>query len=260
MILSGTNGYTGNTTVTSGTLALMGSGSVTNSANLAIATGATLDVSGRADGKLTLVSGQTISGSGTVNGLLQVNSGATVAPGAGLGILTVSSNVVLQGTTLMELNKTAATNDVLQTSRALTYGGTLSLTNLSGTFANGDNFKLFSAASYSGSFTKLAPVIPAINFAWNTNGLTNGILSVVSSPTTPPQFGSIVMSGTNLFLSGMNGLPNWPCVLLSATNLALPLNQWTAVATNQFDAGGNLNYTNSKSANASQVFYRLQLN
>jgi len=260
LILSGTNSYTGNTTVSSGTLALLGSGSVTNSANLAIATGATLDVSGRADGKLTLVSGQTISGSGTVNGLLQVNSGATVAPGAGLGILTVSSNVVLQGTTLMELNKTAATNDVLQTSRALTYGGTLSLTNLSGTFANGDNFKLFSAASYSGAFTRLAPVIPAINFAWNTNGLTNGILSVVSSPTTPPQFGSIVMSGTNLILSGTNGVPNWPCVLLSATNLALPLNQWTAVATNQFDAGGNLNYTNSQSANASQVFYRLQLN
>jgi hypothetical protein len=207
-----------------------------------------------------VLNGQTLSGSGTVNGFLQVNIGATLAPGASPGVLTVNSNVTLQGLTVMELSKSDATNDVLETSRALTYGGTLNLTNLSGALAAGDQFKLFSAASYAGAFTNLAPVIPGINLAWNTNSLTNGILGIVSSPTSPPRFGAIAVNGTNLILSGTNGVPYWPCTLMSTTNLAAPTDQWSAVATNWFDAGGKLAFTNFPSASDSQIFYRLQLN
>jgi autotransporter-associated beta strand protein len=259
LALTATNTYSGATTVTTGTLALSGAGSVATSAGISIGTGATFDVSGRTDGTLTLASGQTLSGSGTVNGQLLAGAGAVVSPGPGLMLLTVSSNVNLQGTTMIELNQTAGTNDVLKANGSMVYGGTLALTNLSGTLTNDTKFKLFSAVTYAGTFSNLAPVIPAINLAWNTNSLTNGTLGIVSSPTSPPHLGLLGMNGTNWIFSGTNGVPNWPCLLLASTNLTLPLNQWTAIATNTFDGLGNFSFTNSAGSNGLQTFYVLKL-
>src|SRR5262249_13243084 len=69
LFLSATNTYIGATTNLSGSLALLGTDSISNSAviNLA-ATNAILDVSTRNDGTLTLGPGQALSGSGTVRG------------------------------------------------------------------------------------------------------------------------------------------------------------------------------------------------
>src|SRR5581483_3152209 len=94
-----------------------------------------LDISGRANGKLTLNSGQTLSGgnagtfTGIINGSVSNAPGATIAPGVGgIGILTVTNgNVNLNGTTAMDLNKTSATNDMLAVTGNLIFGGTLSL-------------------------------------------------------------------------------------------------------------------------------------
>jgi hypothetical protein len=47
--------------------------------------------------------------------------------------------------------------------------------------------------------------------------------------------------------------------VLVSTNIALPLNQWTRIATNQFDAGGNFTFTNGVDTNAGQQFYFLQV-
>jgi autotransporter-associated beta strand protein len=257
--LTNANTYTGATTVSGGTLALRGSSSVAGSSGISIGAGATFDVSGRTDGKLTLVSGQMLSGSGTVNGQLQANAGSSVAPGPGLGVLTVNGNVTLSGNTSMELSQTAGTNDVLKVNGTLTYGGTLALTNLSGTLTNGTKFKLFNAVAYTGVFTNLTPAIPAVNLAWSTNGLTNGTLGVVSSPTPPPRFSAVGVTGANIVFSATNGVPNWPCWLLASTNLALPLNQWTVIATNTFDGSGNLGFTNAANLKVPQTFYLLKL-
>ena len=35
--------------------------------------------------------------------------------------------------------------------------------------------------------------------------------------------------------------------------------QWTRVATNRFDAGGNFTFTNNVHTDGSQIYYRLQL-
>ena len=56
-----------------------GTASINNSTNITIQSGATMDVSGRANGLLTL-GGQTLTGSGTVNGSLSNAVGSTVAP------------------------------------------------------------------------------------------------------------------------------------------------------------------------------------
>jgi hypothetical protein len=60
-------------------------------------------------------------------------------------------------------------------------------------------------------------------------------------------------------MSGTGGVTNGTYYVLASTNVALPLNQWTPVVTNPFDASGNFTFTNTPAANAPQLFYRLQL-
>jgi hypothetical protein len=166
-----------------------------------------LDLNQSASPTLTLASGQTLKGNGTLAGTLVANSGSTVAPGASVGALTVSGSISLAGTTIMEISKTAATNDVLRsTGSSITYGGTLIVTNLAGTFVGGESYKLFNAQSYSGPFAMNLPPLTA-GLSWNTNNLTvNGTISVsgTSAPPPRPRITSITQSGTDVIISGTN--------------------------------------------------------
>jgi hypothetical protein len=216
-----------------------------------------VDASGRTDGILTLSSGQTLSGFGTVKGLLTVTSFSTVAPGsaADLGVLTVTSSATLGGTNVMKLNQTSGTNDVLSVSGTLTYGGTLYVTNLSGTLAAGDSFKLFNASGYTGLFSTTNLPVLGGGLVWDTSALANGRLNVVSKPT--PHITSFSLSGTNLVFIGTNGWTNGTYELLTSTNVALALTNWTAIATNTFDSNGQFNLTNGINPDAPQQFYIL---
>ena len=180
--LTGAETYTGNTTVNAGVLALTGSTAVSGSANLSIASGAVLDVSGRSDSTLTLASGQTLKGNGKIRGNLTANPGSTVAPGqSSPGVLTATNAVILQGTVVMEIDKTAGTNDLLN-GATINYGGTLVISNLSAALTESNSIKLFNATSYSGAFSGIVPATPGIDLAWDTNSLAiNGTLKVVSS-------------------------------------------------------------------------------
>ena len=187
MALAADNPYTGNTTVAAGTLALTGSGAISGSASVTVAAGAALDASGRADGTLTLPSGQLLQGSGTVRGNLTAGPGSTVSPGQSLGVLTVTNAVVLQGATVMEIDKTAGTNDLLGGAASINYGGTLVISNLSAALTNGDTFKLFDADAYSGAFTNILPKRPGPGLAWDTFNLTDsGTLDVTEEAPIPP--------------------------------------------------------------------------
>ncbi|GEM_PF-3311566 len=97
LTLAGSSTYSGNTAISGGTLALTGGDGIVNSPNINISAGATLNASGRTDGSLSLSSGQTLTGSGTVVGLLSVGSGSTVSPGSGVGVLTDTGSILLQG-------------------------------------------------------------------------------------------------------------------------------------------------------------------
>jgi hypothetical protein len=78
-------------------------------------------------------------------------------------------------------------------------------------------------------------------------------------PPGPPSFGSIHATANGLVISGSGGTTNGTFYVLVSTNLALPLNQWTPVATNLFDGSGNFIFTNTPGPNARQAFYLLQL-
>ena len=242
-ILTGTNNsYTGGTTISSGTL-------LANNTN-GSATGY---------GTVIVASGGTLGGGGIISGAVSVNSGGTLAPGNPLGSLTLSNKLTLAAgsTSFFVISKSPKTNSAVKVAGALTCGGTLMVTNISGlALVVGDSFQLFNASSYTGAFTSLQ--LPALSSgrAWSTNLLnTTGTLSVVA--LTPPAITGIQILGGQLVINGSGGPTNWSYTVLTSTNLGTP--QWTPIATNQFDGGGNFICTNSILSGLLQTFYKLQL-
>jgi hypothetical protein len=62
-----------------------------------------------------------------------------------------------------------------------------------------------------------------------------------------------------LILSGSGGTSNATYRVLASTNLALPITNWTALATNVFDSSGSFIFTNAISPDIPQRFYVLQV-
>ena len=131
---------------------------------------------------------------------------------------------------------------------------------LSSTLATGDVIKLFDAASYAGSFSNIQPATPGAGLAWDVSSLAvNGTLKVVDAAPPAPEIESVTVSGNNIVISGTGGAPGGTYYVLTSTNVALPLADWTRVTTNLFDGAGNFSATNAVDPNAPQRFYLLQL-
>lgn len=241
LVLAGTNTYTGNTTVSDGTLVVNGSLAATS---------------------VTVEPGATLAGSGSLGNNVAINSGGTLAPGSAgtIGTLTESGGIVsLAGTTLMKLNIAggAATNDML-VGNSIIYGGTLTVTNIGPALAAGDTFQLFSTAFPSSAFT--VTNLPALSAGLVWTNSAPGTLSVISVAAPISKLaitGFSLSGGTNLVINGTNlGVGTY--YLLASTNVATPLSNWTAVATNSVSASGSFSLTNSVSPAAiKQQFYIL---
>lgn len=203
LTLSGVNIYNGNTTITAGTLALGSAGSINNSANIAVASGASLDVSAVAGG-FTLGTTQTVSGSGTVNGTVANNG--IISPGTpgAIGTLTLNNSPTLTGAVLMKIDRNGGaplSDQISLPSTAVNYGGTLNVTNVGADLQAGDVFQLFNATGYGGSFalTNLPPLDSGL--AWSNSLALNGSIAVVSVVSLTPTNIAWSVSGTNLTLS-----------------------------------------------------------
>ena len=190
LTLGSANTYGGNTTISTGTLALSGSGSIASSPAISVASGATFDVSAVTGGSCSLASGQTLKGTGTVNGNLVVASGATVAPGTSIGTLSFGGgNLTFNtGSTLsvdVDRNGGSPLADQIRGIGTVTEGGTLSVANNGATLQVNDSFTLLSATTYSGQFAAINPASPNgdTELAWDTTALKNvGLLRVHHVP------------------------------------------------------------------------------
>ncbi len=246
LTLSGASTYTGGTIISNGAVF------VNNNFG-----------SGLGSGTITVRSGATLGGSGIISSATTLDSGATLSPGDAIGKLTFNSTLSLASgsTSRMELNATSVTNDVVKMLGSMTYGGTLIVSNTSGTLAAGQMFKLFEATSYAGSFSTVSlPTLANPNLAWTNRLATDGTIAVFSTaPTTPPVFSSVGTDGNNLIMRGSNGTANASYYLLAATNVALPMTNWSRLATNQFDVNGGFSLTNAIDPAKNQLFYRLRL-
>jgi autotransporter-associated beta strand protein len=197
--LSGSNVSFGATTITAGTLALAATGSINSTPSIDVQSNATLNVSAVLGG-FTLAASQTLRGDGIIIGNLTANG--TVTPGESIGTLTFSNNVVLSGTTIMEINRNTGTplSDLI-VAHAVTLGGTLVVTNLADPltdpFVLGDSFKLLDAATLAGRFTTFVlPELPA-GMAWDVYRLPlDGTIRVVTPAfITPGQATGMVVGG-----------------------------------------------------------------
>ena len=204
LTLDAGNTYSGNTTISGGTLALSGSGAIGSTPTIDVRSGAFLDVS--ALGTPTLALGaQTLKGNGTVNGNIDSTGGGTVSPGASIGTLTVTNVATLGGALYVELNRTngAQTNDILVAS-SIVLGGTLTVTNLGPTLVAGDRFVLLKGG-VSGSFTtvNLPENLGGVTYTWTNRTDIDGsirVLTVVTVNTNPTNITTSV-SGSTLTLS-----------------------------------------------------------
>ena len=218
--LNGTNLYSGTTVVSNGTLFVngaLGTNSIT-------------------------VAGGTLSGVGKILGAVTVQSGGTFAPGTNaMGKLVVSNSLTLAtgSITKIEISKTGSvtTNDSVTGRTSLSCGGTITVTNLGATaLAAGDAFKIFSAASFGGTFA--ATNLPSLgsSLAWSNRLSIDGTLAVISLVSTTPPNLFWNVSGTNLALSWPSDHTGWR-LLMQTNNLAkdisLNTNDWGMVANSQ---------------------------
>jgi autotransporter-associated beta strand protein len=223
-------------------------------AGITTVSGGTLWVNGwiGADG-INVASG-TLGGIGVIAGPVTVQSGSMLAPGNPLGTLTISNSLALQpgSTTFVEVNASTLGHDTVKGVSALSYGGTLMLSNLAGAPAPGQSFPIFNSTSASGNFSSLTPQLSG-GLRWRFDP-ASGVLSVVST-NLQPKIASIVLSGGNLILQATNGVPGATNFVLASTNLSLPRTNWTRLATNVFDVSGNCSFANAVSPGLPQRFF-----
>jgi parallel beta-helix repeat protein len=75
----------------------------------------------------------------------------------------------------------------------------------------------------------------------------------------PPVIGNLLINGNSLIFNGAGGKAGGTCYLLTSTNVAFPIGQWQPIATNLFNASGNLILTNGFNPNLMQQrFYMLE--
>jgi T5SS/PEP-CTERM-associated repeat protein/autotransporter-associated beta strand protein len=218
--LAGVNTYTGNTTVSAGTLQLTGTGSVAASPRITVGTApgsaAVLDVAG-VTGGFALAANQTLAGHGSVVGPVTITSGRATAPGTdGIGQLNVADMTWASGGRyLFEYSSLTpnpgTTNDFLNGTGAL---------DLTATAANpfiidirGVNFSSpgtapvsYTIATFAGGVSGFDPA----EFAYPTTGWFSGTPTIamqgnnlVLSFTPVPEPSSVALAG--LCMAGMLG-------------------------------------------------------
>jgi fibronectin-binding autotransporter adhesin len=198
LTLSAANTYSGNTTISTGALALGSAGSIASSGTISVAAGAALDVSA-VSGGFTLGSSQILKGSGTVVGNVTINGG--LQPGNSPGTLSMDGNLVLGATSLSVLEIDGITSglyDVVQQAggnRSVTFDGTLSLVFADG-WSTPTTLTLFDFNSYQGQFSQVQVTGLAEGYTAEFLPGTGQVVVAVPEP------GAIALAGIGVAMAG----------------------------------------------------------
>ena len=185
----------------------------------------------------------TVSGTGTLRGTgpfyqpMNINLGGTLSPGGGGNFNTLTFQVGpwmtnysalalgAGSTTLMKLKTSPMTNDSVQFLNTVTYGGTLVVTNLGGSYTNGQAFKFFNATNYVGNYASIMPLVPAPGLIWSNTLPLDGTLRVTTVSTVPPALATTV-SGGNMTISWPPDHAGWR-LQVQTNNIGLGTNWFT---------------------------------
>jgi autotransporter-associated beta strand protein len=263
LTLGGVNTYSGSTVVSNGVLALAVTGLITNTAQVSIASNATFDVSA--------LTGYTFSGASPVQTLAGIStSGAANVNATGNALtLAAGAKVLLQaagGTNSPSIGKISVTGDLGLNANVITI-------NVGGGILGTGTYRLLDCTGTLSGTANATPVItglglnPGATASIVTTPGSNGHVDLVVTgsmlvPTVPPHIAGFNMVNTNLVLNGTNGQTGGTYYLLGSTNLALPLSQWTPVATNVVSTNGangafTFTGTNTVHSGVGQQYYIL---
>ena len=204
-----------------------------------------------------------VIGAGNFSGAGTAQFDGTYSPGNSPAAVSFEGSVTFSpsATLHLELGGTNAGSqyDQLNVANDATLGGALDVVLIDRFVpAAGEVFHLINAGTTLGSFAAISlPTLPG-GLEWQNNLNTDGTIAVIAPIGAGPQFSSVVLSGSGLIFSGTGGVTNGSYVLLSSTNVALPLVDWIPVSTNPFDANGNFMLTNPINPSQPREFYRLQ--
>ncbi|HOX57735.1 MAG TPA: autotransporter-associated beta strand repeat-containing protein [Candidatus Paceibacterota bacterium] len=213
-------------------------------------------------GETTITNG-TLGGTGVLAGNLVMLGGTNAPGYGGVGTLTVNGNVTLAGVTRMELNRGLSPNsDRLVVGGALTFGGALRVVLGAGAPAPeaGDVYQLFSKGS-AAPFTAVSlPDLSGLpgGLTWDTTQLQiDGSISVAGG-APPPPIGTVQINGGNFTLSGTGGVEGAGYIVISSPDVTVPLANWTPVASGVYGAGGSFSFTTNVVTGGPTLFFTLK--
>jgi fibronectin-binding autotransporter adhesin len=192
LTFAGANSYTGLTTISGGTLALSGSGSI-GTGGLDLGTGGTFDLTALASGTYTLPATGSLTGVGTLSG-----TGHTLAvlgafqPGNSPGTVTLGPDftlaLALTSTSTFQITSplyTPGTYDLVNGAGRVAFGGVLELDFSNGEYALGTNvLQLFANdGGWSGDFTAVYSTGLAAGQLATFNA-SNGYISIIPEPSS----------------------------------------------------------------------------
>ena len=220
--LTGTNQYSGTTTISNGTLVV--AGVVSNS-------------------PFSVLSGGTLAGNGKITGGVTVRAGAALRPGDGVGTLACGNLTLTNCTAYFDLAPTntvgAGVNDLIVLSGSFTLRGTSTIQPvlLSGVLSNGTYTLITGGTSTTGSTANLtfgiaSPSRPSFALDMSTPGSL--LLNVTGNPAT------LSWQGNNGTAWNLNSTTNW----LNAGNPDVFLN-FDAIYFDDTATSGNVDITST---------------
>ncbi len=169
--LTNANTYSGGTSIERGTIiATNTSGSATGTGSVEIMTNASL------------------AGTGSIAGEVIVNSRGYLMPGlsTSIGTLTINNDVTINtgGRVYIKADASTQVCDQIIATGSVSLSGTLYMVASSGSFANGQFYKIIDAPTITGEFASISPATPGDGLYWDTSKLnSNGVISVSDTPT-----------------------------------------------------------------------------
>jgi hypothetical protein len=244
LTFNGNCSHNGPSTISVGPVAVGPSGTFTGATTFLVGGSGLLNVSAALG--FAIRTNQTLTGSGKVVGDITVNG--ALFPGDVFSTLTFSNNLTLSASsvTTVRISRTFQTTEKAVCYGTLMYGGTLVVSNVGSALIVGDTFDLFGFTGSPGTFANLT--LPTLDpgLTWNVSNLSvDGKISVVSlTPASPQIVNPGIQNLTNFVMTVTGGVADGQFRILTQTNVAAALTNWSILATNIYDGTGGRVLTN----------------